>query len=225
MISMTALNPNTYNYLLENLKPCVEGLENITEVTSLSGGDINEAFRLSTNVYPLFLKRNSAKRFPAMFEKEARGLKLLSGPDVIRIPEVIWYGETGDDAFLVLKFIEEGRRDAGFAEKLGNKLAALHAVSSDHFGLDHDNYIGSLPQSNRKHTNWSDFMVNERLEPQFEKAYNDGHFHVSARRAMERLFEKLDHIFPREKPSLVHGDLWGRICGTSSSEHEKIHLR
>ncbi|MGB0176583.1 MAG: fructosamine kinase family protein [Owenweeksia sp.] len=206
---MTALNPNTSNYLLEELSPLIEGLNSITDVTPLSGGDINEACRLTTNQGSLFLKRNSARQFPGMFEKEAEGLKLLAAPGVIRTPEVIWFGEVNDEALLVLEFIGAGKRKPDFAENFGNRLAALHAEHSDYFGLDHDNYIGSLPQSNNKHSTWSDFMVNERLEPQFEEAYNRGHFHVSDRRAMERLFENLDRIFPQERPSLIHGDLWG----------------
>ncbi len=209
MISMIALSPNISNYLLKQLQLKVEGLQSFLKLTPVSGGDINDAYRLDTNVGPLFLKKNHAHHYPGMFEKEALGLKLLAASGAIRIPEVIWTGEVEDQSFLVLEFIEGAPRKTDFAQQLGSQLAALHSVQADTFGLDYDNYIGSLPQSNKKHTSWSDFMVSERLEPQFEKAYNEGYFHGSDRRAMDRLFEKLDQIFPKEKPSLVHGDLWG----------------
>ncbi|HAD98630.1 MAG TPA: ketosamine-3-kinase [Cryomorphaceae bacterium] len=216
MTSMSALSPNIYSYLLEQLQPLVEGLQTIHKAVPVSGGDINEAYRLDTDVGPLFLKKNHARKFPAMFEKEASGIELLARPGVIRLPKVIWWGEVAEEAFLVLEFIESATPDSDFTERFGSQLAALHAVKGPYFGLDHDNYIGSLHQANRPTNSWAEFFVEERLEPQFEKAFNAGYFHSSQRREMQRLFEKLDIIFPEEKPALVHGDLWGGNYLTST---------
>ena len=36
----------------------------------------------------------------------------------------------------------------GFDEALGRRLAALHGFGAPSFGLDHDNFIGRLAQSN-----------------------------------------------------------------------------
>ena len=38
---------------------------------------------------------------------------------------------------------------------------SLHQQSSSSFGLDHDNYIGSLTQSNKQHKTWIEFFIEE----------------------------------------------------------------
>ena len=92
---------------------------------------------------------------------------------------------------------------------MGRRLALLHKHSSDHFGLDHNNYIGSLVQSNRKHLSWTDFFREERLNAQVKLARNTGKLDKGVVSSFERFYNKLDEIFPVEPPALVHGDLWG----------------
>jgi phosphoglycerate kinase len=60
---------------------------------------------------------------------------------------------------------EEEKGDRDFAEK----LALLHRHSAEKFGLDHDNYIGSLPQSNSQTEKWSEFFIsrNKKLRSCF----------------------------------------------------------
>ena len=76
------------------------------------------------------------------------------------------------------------------------------------FGLDHDNYIGSLPQSNHQHTSWVEFFIEERLEKQIALAKNSGALNNSTIQQFNNLFKRLKEIIPEEKPSLLHGDLW-----------------
>src|SRR5688500_3244854 len=109
-----------------------------------SGGCINQGGKLKTTLGDFFLKWNDIKKFPGMFEAESKGLKLLREKNTIRIPEVIGFGESEGHQFLLLEFIEEKFRQKKYWQHLGNKLASLHRRSSDLFGLDHDNYIGSL---------------------------------------------------------------------------------
>lgn len=181
-----------------------------TESSSpVSGGDINEAFHLKTNVGDFFAKKNSASRFPKMFQKEALGLKLLDEAGEIPVPEVVFAGEENDSAFLVLKFIKSAGRKAGFWDDFGKKLANLHKHSDKLFGLDHDNYIGSLHQSNKRHQSWTDFFREERLEAQVRLARNNGGIDRTTISSFDRFYNKLDEIFPVEPPALVHGDLWG----------------
>jgi fructosamine-3-kinase len=45
----------------------------ISSAKTLSGGSVNQAFQLKTNIGDFFLKYNSASEFPQMFEKEAKG--------------------------------------------------------------------------------------------------------------------------------------------------------
>jgi len=181
----------------------------LNSTQSVGGGDINKAYHLNTSVGDFFVKKNSASRFPHMFQKEAQGLKILADADEILVPEVITFGEEDDVAFLVLKFIKSSGKSENFWDDFGKRLANIHQHTNDHFGLDHDNYIGSLHQSNRKHDNWSDFFREERLDFQVKMARDHGNAGNDTVRAFERFYRKLDEIFPVEAPSLIHGDLWG----------------
>ncbi len=76
------------------------------------------------------------------------------------------------------------------------------------FGLDHNNYIGSLPQNNAWHQSWIEFFVAERLEAQLKLARNDGRAGPELTRMFEKLYRHLPDFFPEEPPALLHGDLW-----------------
>lgn len=175
----------------------------------VSGGDINEAYRFSTSEGDFFVKKNSDSRFPQMFQKEALGLKLMEEAGEIEVPKPIAFGSDPETAFLILNFIKTGSKSKNFWIDFAQKLANLHKHTSDYFGLDHDNYIGSLHQSNKKHTNWTDFLREERLNIQVKKARDQGRIDNNTVKAFERFYKRLDDIFPIEPTSLIHGDLWG----------------
>lgn len=180
----------------------------ISSVTPLGGGDINEARRLETSSGTYFMKYNLSDRHPGMFEKEAGGLDMLRQSGEIRIPGVILCGEADGQAYLLLEFIRSAPLKAGFWDEFGTSLAKMHRHHSDHFGLDQDNYMGSLHQSNQKHSDWIGFFIHERLEPQSRMAREKGLLGRSFTSGMEKLYRRLPDIFPIEPPSLVHGDLW-----------------
>jgi fructosamine-3-kinase len=175
----------------------------------IGGGSINDTRMVETTAGNFFVKVNSASRYPGMFEKEAKGLELLRAAGEISVPEVVGFGEDGHDAFLVLKYIEPAGKKAGFWQDFGRRMAALHRHTDELFGLDHDNYIGSLPQSNTRHHTWEEFFMTERLEPQIRMAFDAGRIDSAMIRMFDRFFSKLDDIFPQEPPALLHGDLWG----------------
>ena len=174
----------------------------------LGGGDINRAARLETSVGNLFVKWNRSDRYPGMFDKEAKGLNLLNAANVIRIPRVLLSGLAGNHAFLCLEFIETGSPGNAFWEDFGRSLAKLHKNSKKFFGLDHDNYIGSLPQINKNYPYWIDFFIEQRINFQLELARNSGLIDRSVIKAAEHMFGRLNEIIPVEPPSLLHGDLW-----------------
>lgn len=182
---------------------------NVSSVISVGGGSINDAYKISTNEGDFFVKKNSASRYPQMFEKEALGLKILKDAGEIDIPEVIGLGSSSNDAFLILKFIISASKTDSFWNDFGRQLAGLHKHSNKHFGLNHDNYIGSLHQCNNKHDNWSDFFREERLQKQVILARNSGAIDKGAVMAFDRFYSRLENIFPPEPPALLHGDLWG----------------
>ncbi|WP_340105129.1 fructosamine kinase family protein [Rhodohalobacter sp. 8-1] len=196
--------------LPDNLKEHLEKSYNIDvqSESSVSGGSINSAYCISTSLGDLFLKYNS--NVPQnFFERESDGLKMLRSANTnLRIPEVI--AADGPDnnrpGFLVMEYIESGR--SGDSEQFGAELAKLHQTEESEFGLEDDNYIGSLPQSNRKHSAWESFFSEERIKPQLKMAIDSCKMDHSAQKAWGRLSSKLDRLLPKVEPSLIHGDLW-----------------
>jgi len=180
----------------------------ILSVQHISGGDINQARLLETAAGHFFLKMNTVPHAAHMFETEAKGLDLLKRTGTVRTPEVIASGDTPDGAFLLLEYIGTGHRAAGFWEGFGTALATLHRHTAPQFGLDHANFIGSLPQQNRHHDNWPAFYIHERLQPQLDLALQSGRLLASDARHLEILYQKLPDICPAEPPALIHGDLW-----------------
>src|SRR6185295_13019047 len=95
-----------------------------------------------------------------------------------------------------------------FWNDFARKLAAIHRRTNEYFGLDHNNYIGSLPQSNKQYNDWISFFILERIEPQLKKAIDENSLPREIHRTFEKMFLRLSEIFPTEKPALLHGDLW-----------------
>ncbi len=179
---------------------------------ALSGGDINAAVRIDTSIGRFFVKWNQKHKFPEMFEKEAKGLDILRSSKHLRIPQVTFTDSAGEYSFLVLEYLEQANRDTNFWNDFGKGLAKLHKSSADFFGLDHDNYIGSLMQSNCKKDHWIDFFIEERLAIQLRLA-RDSHLidnHILS--ASDRLFKRLNELIPEEPSALLHGDLWSGNC-------------
>jgi fructosamine-3-kinase len=196
--------------LPQSVKDRLKENHNITlnAETPVSGGSINSACRINTNRGDLFLKWNPNAPTD-FFEKEAEGLKLLrSAETALRIPETIAVENSGDGlpGFLVMEFIQSGR--SGDSAEFGAELARLHQTKADEFGLNSDNYIGSLPQCNQRHSEWESFFSEERIKPQLKMAINSGKMDQTALKAWSRITSKLDQLLPKTEPSLVHGDLW-----------------
>lgn len=172
------------------------------------GGCINECFILQTNAGKFFVKHNDASKFPGMLRMEAKGLQLLSEKVNGITPEVIAEYEDRSDLFLILENIEQGKPQKEFWNDFADKLAAIHRHSNEFFGLEHDNFIGSLPQSNRQHSDWISFFILERIEPQLKMSIDNKRLPKGIYRVFEKMFLRLAEIFPSEEPALLHGDLW-----------------
>lgn len=180
----------------------------ITSESVLAGGSINQVLRLKTNQGYFCLKYNKAGSYPEMFKKEAMGLDILKSAGEIRIPTVIGTDNAGPFSYILLEFIHSGPGMSDFMTDFGHSLARLHKHTAEHFGLSHDNYMGSLPQSNRLHNSFPDFFMLERLEKQLALSRKKGYFSKEDHLKFDRLYKELSGIIPAEKPSLIHGDLW-----------------
>ncbi|HWA71427.1 MAG TPA: fructosamine kinase family protein [Polyangiaceae bacterium] len=195
--------------------------QRVARVSRLSGGDINDAFQIELEDGARWFVKSSPSAPPELFPAEARGLELLRRPGTLRVPTVRAVSDAQDPiGFLVLELLEPGRPSADFDERLGRGLAGLHRSHAPVFGLDHDNFIGSLPQTNAPCPTWAEFFRTRRLEPQLERAVNSGQASYAMRRGFARLFERLSELVgPDEPPCLLHGDLWsGNVHVTESGE-------
>lgn len=180
----------------------------IRNAITVNGGSINECFVLDTSSGKFFLKRNSEEDFPLLFENEKKGLDLLRKVDQFKVPELILSGTFNDKAYLVFEFIESGHEDLFFWEKFGRALASLHKITNENYGLEYNNYIGSLKQSNAAHHSWVAFFKEERITPQLNLALEKKRMSRDTYDKFQVLFQKIEHLFPVEVPALLHGDLW-----------------
>lgn len=180
----------------------------ITGFTPAHGGCINHGGTVHTTQGDFFLKWNKMAGLTDMFTSEARGLQLLRITKAIHVPAVIAVGHADIYQYLLLENVRAENRRSDYWEVLGRQLAELHRSHQPHYGLDHNNYIGSLPQSNEPLTSWREFFISRRLRPLLETVIRNNLGPVAWRRKFNSLFDKFDSLLPEEAPSLLHGDLW-----------------
>lgn len=190
----------------------------------MSGGDINRAYALRlSDGSRLFMKANR-KENADFFRAEAEGLGALKSAGAISVPGVIARGVDDNESFLLLEYIEEGRRSPAASEELGRRLAQLHMadtaayVPGGRYGFLHDNYIGAGFQCNEPADSWTDFFIERRLRPQFERA--SYYWDIGERKRIDRFLDRVDrYLAEPERLSLLHGDLWaGNYMIDSSGE-------
>ncbi len=173
----------------------------------IGGGCIHHAFCIETKEGRFFIKHNATNQYEN-FHAEADGLNTLAETNTLRVPNVIAVAQSQSSAWILMEWIEAGKEQKNFWEYFGETLARLHRCTQVTFGYKRDNFIGSLPQRNKAHAQWSDFFREERLLPMIHRALQAGRLTAHEANRFERLFPKLDALMPNEKPALLHGDLW-----------------
>jgi fructosamine-3-kinase len=209
------LTPGVRRHLLDCIAAKTGDNGDFKSARPVGGGSINDAYAIQTDREKYFVKLNSASAFPGMFEAEKRGLEILRNAGGPAVPAVIDTGSIENSSFIIMQFRGGGTPRSDFHETFGKSLATLHRNHQELFGLDHDNYIGSLTQSNRQHHSGADFFIEERIRPQLKLAIDDGKLPATLIALSERFIQKLTELLPPEPASLLHGDLWSGnyICG------------
>jgi fructosamine-3-kinase len=190
--------PDTVQIFLNN-----EKLGEITSVTSVTGGQVNQTSRLETSQGHTFIIKQTTEKKARLFDCEADGLKMLRNAG-IRTPEVF---AVGDEYLLLEDLGSQTSRTPDWAA-FGRAIAHQHQQTNDRFGYDFDNYLGPLPQINKWTENGHDFFGQYRVlrylsEPRCEQVMT-----MQDRQDLERLIARLPDLIPEQKPSLLHGDLW-----------------
>lgn len=180
----------------------------VTTATEVAGGDVNRAFRvLLASGAEVFVKHRFGAP-PGMYTAEAHGLTWLATGGALRVPTVV---AVRDEAprLLVLEWIERGAPSSTHDDALGSGLAQLHLEGAPSFGLDRDNMIATLPQSNTPTPTWAEFWTTRRLEPLVRRAVDAGMLRRETLRRWEQLFGRMSDLCgPAEPPARLHGDLW-----------------
>jgi protein-ribulosamine 3-kinase len=181
----------------------------------VGGGSINQTFQIVTPANQRYCcKINSVQRFPLLFTKEKNGLEFLANQHIIRVPRIIACEESEGTQVLIMEWIGQGLETEQCWRKFGEQLAALHKITwltSDQqnwFGLNEDNYMGALPQSNTPSKTWVEFFIHQRMEPQIKLAVDNDLLDGNAVIRFNNLYKNLSDIFTDERSSLLHGDLW-----------------
>ena len=186
----------------------------IKDRRSVSGGCINQGYRLTDGSRDYFVKLNQAS-LVAMFEAEMLGVQQMYSTQTIRVPQPLCYGIAENSAYIVLEWLEMGGGSNRLAMvEMGRKLAQLHQWQPDQddpgysqFGWEINNTIGSTPQINTWTENWTEFWIEHRIKYQLKLAKKRGKTFNQAEQLINKIPEILENYYP--KPSLVHGDLWG----------------
>ncbi|MCO4769108.1 MAG: fructosamine kinase family protein [Deltaproteobacteria bacterium] len=196
-------------------------LSDLDRLVPVSGGDINEAFRVELSDGSRLFAKTHASPPAGMFEAEAAGLAALrdASDGRLLVPEVVSVGPS----HLALEWMGDRGGDAASgpaAERLGRGLAHIHQQSHPRgFGFAEDNWIGTLPQPNAwvaKESGASTFFAERRLLPQLELATSSRVLPVGAAARVEAVCARLDDLLPEEPSGLIHGDLWG---GNWTTDH------
>lgn len=203
-----------------NIDDIVQQIERVTgqvlknyQLSSVSGGGINDAYKLQSDQQCYFIKLNRPQ-LSAMFEAESLGLEEMRTLNCLRIPEVICHGHTAQHSYLVLEHIELQSLRGKASQRLGSELAQLHLHIQPFYGWHINNTIGSTAQHNNRTHDWLDFWQHHRLGQQLKFASKNGA--GSQLQDKGQLLLEVLHLFFESytpKPALLHGDLWSGNVG------------
>ena len=175
---------------------------------SVSGGDINLAFRLSVGASEYFVKVNTSTEADGILQSEYDALVYLKKAG-IRVPTCYVIQPFAAGHFLIMEYLPPGRPSPASWKDLALEMLKLHHITNEQFGWKENNYIGSLFQPNRWHTAWSDFYINERLIPQFQLARDKKYVAESDGKLFDIFLKNIVDLLPKKiKPALLHGDFW-----------------
>ena len=186
----------------------------IANTKSVSGGCINQGYRVSSKDRTYFVKLNDASKVE-MFAAEALGLKQMYATKTITVPQAVCWGTAATSSYLVLQWLDLGGGSNQSWTEMGRQLAAMHRVgTSKDFGWSRNNTIGSTPQINTWMDNWADFFAEQRIGYQLKLAQRRGGNFPESNRVVDLVRNKLAQRQPQA--SLVHGDLWSGNAAISS---------
>ncbi len=181
-----------------------QGRGAVTNTHSVSGGCINQTSRIQCEDGSwLFLKQNTS--IPAdMFPGEAQSLIAMGDSNGPRIPNIYLVG----DDFLLMEYLEPGTPASDYWTRFGRELAQMHQTVSKQHGFPVNTYCGATLQDNTWEEDGHVFFGQRRLVYLARLNHEAAQLDAAAVNATEALATKLNELIPKQKASLLHGDLW-----------------
>lgn len=183
-------------------------IKNIKSITSVSGGDVNEAYKIEADdkKYFLLVQRGRDEDF---YAAEIAGLQDFEKAG-ITAPRVEEFGQISGDAYLLLSYLEEGV--SGSQKDLGEMVAKLHLTHQEEgkFGY-HLPYEGSdIRFENGWFNSWSDLFMDQRLSQLHEEILKRNLWSKQENKTFNTVLEVISEELNNHssEPSLLHGDLW-----------------
>ena len=185
-------------------------LDNVKDISPVSGGDVNEAFKVTTVEEDIFFLLVQRQRSEAFYAAEIAGLNEFENAG-ITAPRVIASGEINGDAYLLLSFLEEGSQ--GSQRELARLVARMHSQyqQDNKFGFRLPHEGADISFDNLWTETWKEIFINRRMDHLQDELLRVGLWKQEDKKMYERVRKVIvDELSNHtSKPSLLHGDLWG----------------
>ncbi len=177
----------------------------VRDIAPLSGGCVGQVYRVRLADGRLLVAKVDERPL-SQLDTEAFMLTYLAEHSSLPVPEVIF----AVPHLLLMSYLPGDSRFTPLTQRhAAELLAALHRVTSPHYGLERDTLIGGLPQPNEPMASWLDFFRERRLLHMGAEAVKRGGMPAHFLNRLEQLGEKLDRwLVEPERSSLIHGDVW-----------------
>lgn len=128
----------------------------------------------------------------------------------VRVPFPIDVLEINNQFLLVMEFVQKGSMTQSSKKDLVNSLKKLYGHRGLSFGLDKDNFIGTLIQKNSEFRTFFDFWWNSRIEPMMDLAIQGKYFSKNDKENLYKIIKNflLEWNLEKDQPRAIHGDLW-----------------
>ncbi len=196
------------------------------QASQLTGGMVSRVQRVTNQLGQTLIVKELPQGPAHLYALEAVGLDSLAGIPGWRVPQVRYVSSR----HLVLEDL--GPQEAWhvlpaphghpFWDELGRGLAHLHGRLSNRFGWEGPSYWGLLPMDNCWDADGHRFYANRframaRLPRVLERVP------TSDLDRVHRVADRITDFFPRQPPSLVHGDLWAGNRGITADRTPAIY--